>query len=125
VCVGPARLSGQIASRTPTSSKGRDVHLKRKETKNVSLDGQFNVMGSTATPSQCLEKADLLQHMRRIVSELPAKQKLVIKLRDFEGKTYDEMVKETGLDMNVVKVTLFRARKTIKERMLKITNYGI
>ena len=41
------------------------------------------------------------------------------------GKTAKEIAEILNLDMNHVKVLLFRARKQVKETLTRINNYGI
>ena len=71
------------------------------------------------------EKNEMTGLIKRTIDSLPDKQKLVMHLRDIEGYTFEEM--EAVLDMNVValRVNLSRARKKVKEEILKIVNYGV
>ena len=71
------------------------------------------------------ENAEINLLINQVCETLPEKQKLVIHLRDIEGYSFEEM--ETVLDMNVValRVNLSRARKKVKEEILKIVNYGV
>ena len=48
-----------------------------------------------------------------------------MQLRDFEGKPYKEIVKIMGFSEEQVKVNIFRARQTVKERFQKYDNYGL
>jgi RNA polymerase sigma-70 factor (ECF subfamily) len=54
---------------------------------------------------------------------MPLKQKEVFQLRDIEGYAYQEISEITGYALNDVKVSLFRARQVIKERLNKIYAY--
>jgi RNA polymerase sigma-70 factor (ECF subfamily) len=56
---------------------------------------------------------------------LPEKQKLVIHLRDVEGYSFEEMSEVLEMDEVALRVNLSRARKKVKEEILKIVNYGI
>ncbi len=49
------------------------------------------------------------------INALPAKQKLVVVLRDIEGRSYEEIVDITGLKMGTVKSKLSRARLQLRE----------
>jgi RNA polymerase sigma-70 factor (ECF subfamily) len=59
-----------------------------------------------------------------LIDALPDKQKEVIHLRDVEGFSYQEIVEILDMDLNLVKVTLFRARSTIKTKLLNAEAYG-
>lgn len=48
-----------------------------------------------------------------------------MQLRDFEGKPYKEIAKILGISEEQVKVNIFRARQTVKERFQKYDNYGL
>jgi RNA polymerase sigma-70 factor (ECF subfamily) len=60
-----------------------------------------------------------------MIQALPEKQKQVIHLRDVEGYTYQEICDILELDMNQVKVNLFRARNAVREKLAKIDAYGL
>jgi RNA polymerase sigma-70 factor (ECF subfamily) len=51
---------------------------------------------------------------------LPADQKAVVLLRDFEGYSYREIAEITKLTEAQVKVYIFRARKTMKIYLSKM-----
>jgi RNA polymerase sigma factor (sigma-70 family) len=56
--------------------------------------------------------ADILNEA---VSKLPADQRSVIMLRDYEGYSYDEIASITGLSETQVKVYIFRGRMFLKK----------
>jgi RNA polymerase sigma-70 factor (ECF subfamily) len=53
---------------------------------------------------------------------LPEKQRSCMQLRDMEGKSYKDIAAILGITEEQVKVNIFRARQTIKERFQKIEN---
>jgi RNA polymerase sigma factor (sigma-70 family) len=56
-----------------------------------------------------------LQHVLNVaLSRLPEIQKAVITLRDYEGYSYEEIGKITGLNESQVKVYIYRARVSLK-----------
>lgn len=108
-----------------------------KLVKNQSLDriksGHFkaylnkeekDVQSEDHTPHDQTELSDTIKIVHDCITRLPEKQKQVIQLRDVEGYSYQEISEIMEIDMNQVKVNLFRARKTIKERILKQETYG-
>lgn len=72
-----------------------------------------------------LENADSIELIKRVIAHLPDLQKTVIHLRDIEAMEYEEIVEVTGLNINAVRVNLSRARKKVRDEILKIQNYGI
>ena len=54
-----------------------------------------------------------------IIHALPEKQRTILQLRDIEGKTYKEIANVLSISESDVKVTLFRARNEMKERILQ------
>ena len=62
--------------------------------------------------------------MRRCIAALPEQQRELVVMRDVNGAGYDEISYATGLSMANIRVTLSRARKTLREQFNAIRNYG-
>lgn len=60
-----------------------------------------------------------------LISRLPEKQRAVIHLRDVEGYEIEEIAQVVEGDENSVRMNLSRARKTIREQLTIIVNYGV
>lgn len=58
--------------------------------------------------------SDLQQVLNAALLKLPEIQKAVITLRDYEGYSYEEIGKITGLNESQVKVYIYRARVSLK-----------
>ena len=58
--------------------------------------------------------SDLNEVLQEAIDLLPAIQKSVILLRDYEGYSYKEIADTTNLNESQVKVYIFRARKFLK-----------
>jgi RNA polymerase sigma factor (sigma-70 family) len=76
------------------------------------------------TPYQYMELVDRMQTVHQLIDSLPEKQKEVIHLRDVEGFSYQQISNIMSIDLNLVKVYLFRARNTIKTKLLNAEAYG-
>ena len=63
--------------------------------------------------------------VREIVASLPEKQRSCMQLREFEGKSYKEIADILAISEDQVKVSIFRARQTVKQLYLKLDNYGL
>lgn len=90
-----------------------------------SLDAAMWLTSGGESPHDVTERSDDLRMMRQLVARLPEKQQEVLRLRDIEGFTYDEISDMMGIDLSQVKVNLHRARKFLKESLLKINDYGL
>ena len=66
--------------------------------------------------------SDLKEILQEAVSKLPEIQRHVIMLRDYEGYSYEEIGKITGLSNSQVKVYLHRARLQLKQYLVKPEN---
>lgn len=75
--------------------------------------------------SHQIEVCDMRAVALGIIARLPHKQQLVIRLRDVEEMEFDEIALATGLSEAVARVTLSRARKAVKEKLIKMMNHGL
>ncbi len=66
------------------------------------------------------EEKDDEQLVQLAMDQIPAIFKELLTLRDLESYSYKEIEAITGLTESQVKVYLFRARKAVKERILKL-----
>ena len=116
---------GQIANLEAFAlSAARNLAIDRKEkmdNRNVSLDEvrhdrpDERQMGIDQQMAQ-KESASLIG---QIIDALPEKQRTVLHLRDIEGKTYKDIATMLSISESDVKVTLFRARNEVKEKILQ------
>lgn len=60
-----------------------------------------------------------------LMKDLPRQQQLILQLRDVEQYTNAEIAKMLDLNEVAVRVSLSRARKTIREALIKKQNYGL
>lgn len=77
-------------------------------------------MEDSKSLSQEIEQRDKLNKVKVIVDGLPAQQRLVMQLKHWEEYTDDEIEEITGMSQVNIRVTLSRARKTVREEFLKI-----
>ena len=64
--------------------------------------------------------SDLNEVLHQALDKLPAVQKNVILLRDYEGYSYNEIAEITRLNEAQVKVYIFRGRQFLKNYLVKI-----
>ena len=69
--------------------------------------------------------SDKVEQVRLLIASLSEKQRTCLHLRDFEGKSYREISQIMSITEEQVKVSIFRARQTIKQKFQKIDEYGL
>lgn len=89
----------------------RLVHYKHDSATN-SLDKQLNARDSVSM-------------VMDFMKSLPSQQQLILQLRDIEQYEFDAIAEITELSEGAVRVALSRARKKIKEQLIKAHQHGI
>ena len=79
----------------------------------------------TANPEEQVIQQDRVQLVRSIINSLPEKQRSVMQLRDFEGKSYKEIAAILEISEEQVKINIYRARQVIKQKFIDAENYGL
>ena len=90
------------------------------ETRDTTADTSYS-----SNPEEQVQQSDRMKLVKELIGHLPEKQRSVIQLRDFEGKSYKEIADIMQMTDEQVKVTLFRARQTIKKKFLETEDYGL
>jgi len=78
-----------------------------------------------ANPEEQTIQQDRIRLVREIIDQLPEKQRSVMHLRDFEGKSYKEIATILSITEEQVKINIFRARQAVKKRFLQSEAFGI
>jgi RNA polymerase sigma-70 factor (ECF subfamily) len=100
--------------------------MKKAERQNASLDEQqAERPDRSRSPLELMEQRDRVETVRRLVNSLPEKQRSCMQLRDFEGKSYRDIATILGITEEQVKVNIFRARQTIKQKYQETEEYGL
>jgi RNA polymerase sigma factor (sigma-70 family) len=105
---------------TLTRNRSLDRARYQSRRRTDQIDGTYEQYAAPDSPAQAAETNDLIQHARRIMQELPEKQRLVMHLRDVEEMTYEEIADTLQITLDQVKVNLHRARKVVREQMLAV-----
>lgn len=108
---------------TRNLSLDRIRSMNRKSTQPI--EESFDIHHEALTPHETTEIHESMQRITQLISTLPEKQRQIIHLRDVEGYSYNEISEILELDMNQVKVNLFRARTAVREKLIKINAYGL
>lgn len=94
----------RLKRQRPTLSLDDDQHGPAFEIPDSSTEPQANVLH--------LEQQQML---RQAILVLPPEQRVIIELRHFQGRSYDELAAELDLSLANVKSRLFRARKKLRQ----------
>ena len=98
--------------------------LKSKRAGNLKIV-HHNFTDRQPSLHQQLEDTDSLNWVEKIINELPEQQRLIVQMRDIEQYEFAEIAKILEMNETAIRVALSRARKTIREFMIKTHSYGI
>ena len=98
--------------------------LKSKQASNLKLVHSNYSDDNTSLQKQ-VEAKDSLSWVEKIMEELPEQQKMVLQLRDVEEYDFDEIGELLNMKPTAIRVTLSRARKTVREKLMQKHSYGI
>ncbi len=102
-------------------SQRRQARRKESENENVLENHIDTALG----PYEQMQQRDRVRIVGEIINSLPEKQRSCIQLRDIEGKTYKEISTVLAISEDQVKVNIFRARQTVREKLKTIDKYGL
>ena len=98
----------------------------RSRRRTTDLDAvSYQAESKDPVPDTAAEVSDLMTVLRKMLEDLPPKQKLVFHLREIEGMQYKEISEVLNITVDEVKINLFRARQKIKEKLTSIESYGL
>jgi len=83
------------------------------------------ILTQRQNPEELFEKADFTGFVRKIIENLPEQQKAIMHMRDIEGLEYEQIAEVMELNINAVRVNLSRARKKVRDTILKIQGYEL
>lgn len=98
--------------------------LKSKQASNLTLV-HSNYISNDIPVDKILEIENSVQIVKKLMDKLPEQQRIIIQLRDIEEYDYDEICEIVDMNQTAVRVALSRARKTIREQLLKTHAYGL
>lgn len=98
---------------------------ERKDAQTLELSPEMEQLADASSPYDKLVDKERMTLLHRLINELPEKQRLIMQLRDVEGKGNKEIAALLNLTEEQVKVNLFRARQKVKQRFINIEGYGL
>jgi RNA polymerase sigma-70 factor (ECF subfamily) len=90
-------------------------HFRARRHLNVGGEEALPPAGSWADPVRQVEREHSAAAVRECLDGLKEASRALLVLREFEGKSYQEIADAQNLSMDQVKVGLFRARHELRE----------
>lgn len=99
--------------------------IKSRRTVSMDVNDYFkDRISDESDPEKELYKSDSMVRLRKIVEDLTEPHRSVIRMRDMEGYSNEEIGEVLGLSEGNVRVVLSRARKKVREGLEKIYDHG-
>lgn len=101
--------------------------MKRSGAQNTQLDDSHDPPDRSyaSNPEEQAVQHDRIRLVRQLINALPEKQRSCIQLRDIEGKSYKEIAAVMDISEQQVKINIFRARQSIRQKYLETENHGL
>ncbi|WP_228492022.1 RNA polymerase sigma factor [Prolixibacter sp. NT017] len=103
--------------------RANTVPLENPDTDRKDSEYNPNFKSETLSPEEKYIRQQRANILRRMVSRLKPRYRMLVELRYFKEYSYDEIAKELNLPLGTVKVQLFRAREMLFN-LLKKTEMG-
>ncbi len=97
--------------------KRKMVRLDNPRRSDDDEEGHIEISDESSNPAEVFEKKEGEMMVQRAIETLPAKQRMLVVLRDIEGKTYEEIADITGFKQGTVKSKLSRARQELRDKL--------
>ncbi|WP_431210516.1 RNA polymerase sigma factor [Puia sp. P3] len=85
----------------------------------VQEDRARQVSSPERDPYEKMMDKQLIERIRQCMDTLPENQQQVVRLREMEGFTYNEIAEVLQMTLDQVKINLFRGRNAIKKLILE------
>ncbi|MGV6828442.1 MAG: RNA polymerase sigma factor [Flavobacteriales bacterium] len=97
--------------------------LKSKQASNLKI--VHSNFQNSENVDRKVEANEGVEMVFEIMKTLPEKQKIIMQLRDIEQFEFSEIAEMLNLNPTAIRVALSRARKKVREQLIKQYNYGI
>jgi RNA polymerase sigma-70 factor (ECF subfamily) len=93
--------------------------LRKKRVVPVQVEKAREVSSTEKDPYEKIMGKEILYRIRKCLDELPQNQQMVVRLREMDGFSYNEIAEILDMSMEQVKTNLFRGRNAIKKQIIK------
>ncbi len=88
------------------------------------IDDTYDLESSVSSPESHAIELESMQAVMDFIASLPTDLREAISLREFDGRSYDEIAQITGSPIGTVRSRIFRAREEILNFMKEEEIYG-
>jgi RNA polymerase sigma-70 factor, ECF subfamily len=96
--------------------------IRKRRLVSVQEEKAWQVSSTDKDPYEKMLNKEMVYRIRVCMEELPENQQLVIRLREMEGFSYNEIAEALDMSLDQVKINLFRGRNAIKKSITKEEN---
>ena len=100
-----------------TKNLALNILDKRGWEDQLSDEKENQISDSAEDISTTLQKAEDMKALKKAIDSLPDRQRVVLVLWMHEEKSYSELAVEMGININAVKVLLFRAKENLEKAL--------
>jgi RNA polymerase sigma-70 factor (ECF subfamily) len=93
--------------------------LRRRRIPTVREESAGQLSSSERDPYEKMTGKEMIQRIRQCMDALPQQQQQVIRLREMEGFSYNEIAEVLDMTLDQVKINLFRGRNAIRQTIIK------
>ncbi|HLZ86980.1 MAG TPA: RNA polymerase sigma factor [Puia sp.] len=93
--------------------------LRRRRIHTVQEGSAHQLSSPDHDPHEKMTNKEMIQRIRQCMDALPQQQQQVIRLREMEGFSYNEIADVLDITLDQVKVCLFRGRNAIRKIITK------
>lgn len=103
----------------------RNLCLDRIKLKSYRNEGltEWNQPVDEKNPEKTTELKNDVEMVQLVMKSLPEQQRSILQMRDIEEMEFDEIGEVMGMQINAVRVSLSRARKTVRDQINKMHDY--
>lgn len=94
--------------------------LRSKHKRTEKMPESFDLRDHSPTPYGHTVGQDVFFQVKKLLAQLPEKQRMVMQLRDIEGMSYQEVAEALEISVDQVKVNIHRARKALKKSLMAL-----
>ena len=93
--------------------------LRRRRISAVQVEAAIQLKTPDGDPFEQVTNKETIARIRRCMDTLPPNQQQVVRLREMEGFSYNEIAQVLDMTLDQVKINLHRGRNAIKKTILK------
>jgi RNA polymerase sigma-70 factor (ECF subfamily) len=98
--------------------------LRKKKLVSMQEESALQISSSDKDPFEKTMGKEIVHRIKKCMEDLPENQQMVVRLREMDGFSYNEIADILGMSMEQVKINLFRGRNALKKLIIKEEEVG-